>query len=163
MFILEFIISLILSLAVFSFLFLTFFTNIPLTLFFNKLGAINVTFLYLFIVILGPILFSFGLISLLIFYLNLHITTPMIVGSILGLIMSFSGISKDKKNKVQNFVRFHKTIFKDDFFVLKLLSPEFDESVNKFKSFKDKAVEVAIVNLYYDSVSESLDKFIDEL
>ena len=97
------------------------------------------------------------------FYLNITITTPIIIGIILGLIISFPIASKNKKHKVQDYVRYHKTIFKDSLFALKLLSPEFDESVEKQKGFKDKAVEVAVVNLYYDSVFESLDKFIDKL
>ncbi|MFW5890769.1 MAG: hypothetical protein ACOCUI_00965 [bacterium] len=163
MFILEFFISLILSAILFSFLFLTLFINIPLTIFFNKLEAIKVTFSFLIIVILSPIFLFFGLVYLIFFHLNITITTSIILGLILGFIMSSPIVSKNKKHKVQDYVRYHKTIFKDDFFVLKLLSPEFDEGVENQKNFKDQAIEVTVVNLYYDSVSESLDKFIDEL
>lgn len=163
MFILEFIISLILSLISFSFLFLTLFINIPLTIFFNKLKAINVTFSFFLVVIAGPIFLPFGLVYLLFFYLNITITTPIIIGIILGFIMSFPIASKNKKYKVQDYVKYHKTIFKDKTFALKLLSADFDESIERQKSFKENAVEVAIVDLYYGSVSESLDKFIDSL
>jgi uncharacterized membrane protein YgaE (UPF0421/DUF939 family) len=163
MFILEFFISLILSSILFSFLFLTLFINIPLTIFFNKLEVINVTFSFLLIVILSPIFLFFGLVYLVFFYLNIPITIPIIIGLILGFIMNFQIASKNKKDKVQDYVRYHKTIFKDSLFALKLLSPEFDESIEKQKVFKDKAVEVAIVDLYYDSVSESLNEFINNL
>ncbi|MFW6009618.1 MAG: hypothetical protein ACOCP8_10180 [archaeon] len=162
LFIVEVIISFILTGIILTGINLSFFTNIPLTLFFNKINEINITISYVIIVLLVPLLISFSLIYIFFFHLYINLTTPIFAGIILGFIVFFPGIFKNKKYKVKNFVENHNVIFKDQIFVSVLLTEVFDKKIEKFKGVIDKPVEAAIVDLHYDIIEHSIDSFIEK-
>ncbi|MFW5891671.1 MAG: hypothetical protein ACOCUI_05580 [bacterium] len=163
MFFLKIILYLIVVLFLFSILSMTLFINIPLTIFFHKLGAIKVTFSYILIILVSPLFIFFTSTYLMFSYFDIQLTISTIIPLVLGLLIFLDTAFKNKKSKIQNFARHQQTNFYSNDFVSDLISSKFDKTIEKFKEFEDKAAEVAAITLFHDNMGKQLESIINEM